>query len=438
MGSKARVPRLILGLLNCLLLIAGTGEMQARTWQREYVYHADEADTESSAREMAILRIKQALLEEICVYVQGETASVSTSDGELVREISSKRVRAITAGILHTRISYEHWDGAAYVVRAEISADEKDVLSQIAAVLEDGKRLRQLETSYEAQQYLLDELERLKESVARASQQDKAWLRDQYLRKFSHLGAEDWLIKGRTAHADGDLTNAELCYLNALSLKPDLALAHTELGRLYYDMEDSPGAIECFSKAVVLDPADQVPLVNLGAILYQQNRYQEAAVYLESALRISPEDVNARYYLGLVLDSGMDQSGALEQFRQVVARDSLHAKAYYHLGNIQSRMGDAEAAIRSFDKAISLDPSYAPAHLSLAITLGREGDLAASAACFEEAIRLKPDNAEACFLLGGVYLKLEDMDKGIEWVKQAARLGHKESRDILKQSGLSW
>jgi protein O-mannosyl-transferase len=87
-------------------------------------------------------------------------------------------------------------------------------------------------------------------------------------------------------------------YTLALSLRPDRARVHSNLGVLLQDMGDTEGAVRHLNIALAESPADPAVLTNAGATLINQKHYAEAISYLERANEINPDHVPSLVNLG--------------------------------------------------------------------------------------------------------------------------------------------
>jgi predicted O-linked N-acetylglucosamine transferase (SPINDLY family) len=151
-----------------------------------------------------------------------------------------------------------------------------------------------------------------------------------------------------------------------LSLRPDWADAHNNLGMVYIMQKRLPEAAASFQEAVRLQPNYATAHNNLGNVFRELGRPAEGAASLEEAVRIAPGYAEAHYNLGLCLQA-------------------------------QGRPGDALAGFR---RAARLKPNYADAHFQLALALAKLGRHAEAAASFEQVLRLRPNDTEARIQLG--------------------------------------
>jgi tetratricopeptide (TPR) repeat protein len=160
---------------------------------------------------------------------------------------------------------------------------------------------------------------------------------------------------------DGQLSEAIAPFQAALRLRPEYALAHSNLG---------------------------LTLMSLG-------RVPEAMDHLHEALRIEPTLVEARSNLGRALIEAGRIEEAIRQLEQALATKPSFAPAHYNLALAREQQGRLPAAIQHVEWALQLQPDYTPAHFLLAAILVQQGRAAEAIPHFEETLRLQSQHAEA-------------------------------------------
>ncbi len=109
-----------------------------------------------------------------------------------------------------------------------------------------------------------------------------------------------------------DAAHAEGCYRQVLSVSPDHADAHINLGRILHERGDLNGA---------------------------QSHYRHA-------LRVRPTDATASFNLGVVLEDQEHHAEALDAYRRAIAADPRNADAHYNAARLYDLLGDYGAALR--------------------------------------------------------------------------------------------
>ena len=142
-----------------------------------------------------------------------------------------------------------------------------------------------------------------------------------------------------------------------------------------------------------------------------------------------------------------DYGEAIKCYKKTINLNPNHVGAYGNLG-LAYRYGkqDYEKAIKYFDKAIEyfekeveLNPDFARAYidLGLAYQVGRE-DYEKAIKCYEKAIELNPNYVEAYYNLGAAYQEQGNLKKTIEYLIKAAKLGHEDARQWLRERNIPW
>jgi tetratricopeptide (TPR) repeat protein len=253
--------------LNCLC---------AKTWIRKYTYPAGEADSKLTSRAIALEQVKRLLLQEIGVYVQSTVLSGEFEASGEVKDLSAKQIEIISAGITETKIIEEDWNGETYYIKAEITADENEVINRLDKVIDDKEKTKQLEESRRKTDDALAEIERLKQLLAKTKVEDeKLQIQNTYNQSSNQLTAEDWFQKGYNADEMEEYDNAILYYQKAIAIDPDDATAYNNMGVAYY------------SKGWETSAADN--LYQAGLIFLKQNSRQDVLKTIDAMKDMVPD-----------------------------------------------------------------------------------------------------------------------------------------------------
>jgi Flp pilus assembly protein TadD len=177
-------------------------------------------------------------------------------------------------------------------------------------------------------------------------------------------------------YRQGKRAEAEAAYRKAIKIKPDLALAHTNLGVILHEQGKLAEAEAAHRKALALKPDDPLAHSNLGAVLGARGKLAEAEAAFRKAIALKPAYAEAHCNLGVALHDRGKLGAAELAFRKAIEFQADHSKAHFGLGNTlrdQGKLSEAAAALR---KAIALQPAFAEAHCSLGDVLLRQGRFA--------------------------------------------------------------
>ena len=317
--------KVIIIYLICLFVTS----LSAKTFIREYTYNASEADSKITSRAIALEQVKRLLLQEIGVYMHSTVLSGEFETSGEVKELTAKQIEIISAGITETKIIEETWNGETYYIKAEITADENDVLKRLENVIEDKEKTKQLEDSRRRTDKALNEIERLKQQLAQTkNENDKLKLQKEYNKSSNELSAEDWFQKGMNAAEIGEYDNAILYYQKSIEIDPDLATAFGNMGLAYSDKGNYNKAIECYQKVIKIDPDDAKAYVNMGNAYGYKGNYDKAIECYQKAIEINPDYTNAYYNLGIAYHRKGNIEKAFELYKEAARLGDKNAQAF--------------------------------------------------------------------------------------------------------------
>ncbi len=129
---------------------------------------------------------------------------------------------------------------------------------------------------------------------------------------------------------------------------------------------------------------------------------------------------------------------ARDAFTRAIELNPDYAMVYYTRGDAYLNAGNYQQAIEDYLKAIELKPDLAEAYYGRGLSYVGSGNYQQAINDFTKAIELKPDLVEAYYGRGLSYVVLGNHQQAIDDFKMAARLGHKDARDLLINRGFQW
>ncbi len=227
---------------------------------------------------------------------------------------------------------------------------------------------------------------------------------------------------GITLQELGRLDEAEASYTQAIALKPDYAEAHSNLGITLKALGRLDQALASYTQAIALKPDYAEAHYNLGITLQELGRLDEAEASYTQAIALKPDFAKAHSNLGNTLKELGRLNQALANYRQAIALKPDYAEAHYNLGIALQELGRLDEAEASYTQAIALKPDFAEAHYNLGNTLKELGRLDEAEASYTQAIALEPDYAEAHSNLGITLKALGRLDEAEASYTQAIAL----------------
>lgn len=190
----------------------------------------------------------------------------------------------------------------------------------------------------------------------------------------------------------GGLEEAIAAFGQALRVKPDLTLAHVNLGVAYQRKDDPARAAEAYRKAV----------------------------------RLEPGNADYHYRLADALRQSGDARSAIAEYREAIKLRVKFIEAYTNLGGLLSEMGDNDEAVTVLRKAVDLAPRHVNALCNLGNALRDKGDLDGSIPVYRRAIAAQPDSALAHCLLGEAFQFQGHFPDALAMFRRGHELGQRD------------
>ncbi len=190
---------------------------------------------------------------------------------------------------------------------------------------------------------------------------------------------------------------AILAHRLALTLGPDVAAAHYNLGLALLDRGSPQEAAAEFQTAIGLDPDYAEAHCNLGHCLGELGQFEPAIAACRRALELKPDLSEAQSTLGNIYVGQNRLVEAEAAYRHAIALRPDLAGGACNLGVALFRQGRTEEALCAYDEALRLAPEMADAHWNRALVLLQRGDYAQGWPEYEwrlrRARRIRSDSA---------------------------------------------
>ena len=166
-----------------------------------------------------------------------------------------------------------------------------------------------------------------------------------------------------------------------------------------------------------------VTYYNRGLELIRTENYLGAVEAFKKALQIDPSREEAYDALGTTYLTDLAQTTeAIEAFQTVIQLVPNHARAHQMLGVAYFRQNAYPKAIRALRRAIELEPtnldnSYHP-YYDLGMVYMKQSKFDDAIQLFERAIQLNREHIRAYYSLGTAYIRIGNVEKGLEQIKK--------------------
>jgi tetratricopeptide (TPR) repeat protein len=223
-------------------------------------------------------------------------------------------------------------------------------------------------------------------------------------------------------HQAGRLVQAEAAYRQILTIDPDHANAHHNLGVALHDLGRPAEAAASSREALRLRPNYPAAHGNLGNALLALGRPAEAAASYREALRLRPNYPETYNNLGIALHDLGRPAEAEANCREALRLRPSYPEAYNTLGNALLALGRLAEAEASYREAVRLRPDYPEAHNNFGIALHDLGRPAEAEVGYRAALRLRPNFPEAHNNLGAALNALGQPAEAEASYREALRL----------------
>lgn len=161
--------------------------------------------------------------------------------------------------------------------------------------------------------------------------------------------------------------NSVTLYRHAISVRPNHALAHNNLGIVMSKQGKLKEAVYHFAQALRIKPDYANAFSNLGLALARQGKLEDAVFYYKKALKIKAKDAEVHFNLAQVYARQRNYDSAIAHYRQALRVRPRWATGHNHLGIALARKGRFEEAIDHFSMAIEMDYGLIEARKNLVI-----------------------------------------------------------------------
>ena len=123
-------------------------------------------------------------------------------------------------------------------------------------------------------------------------------------------------IRGAGYAGLGQLDIAVQNYEKALSIKPDYAKAHYNLGSALQELGKLHDSVKSYENSIALEPENAQAHNNLAIVLRELDQLEEAEASCRKAIVLDPEYAEAHSCLSLILYANGDLNSALESIKK--------------------------------------------------------------------------------------------------------------------------
>ncbi|MBX3351569.1 MAG: tetratricopeptide repeat protein [Phycisphaeraceae bacterium] len=261
--------------------------------------------------------------------------------------------------------------------------------------------------------------------------------------------AEEHVERAHEHYEAGRWAEAESELRYALSLHPDRADWHFNLGLTLDAAGKHEDALQAFRDAHDLDPAESSPMLAIGAVYLRMDKVHDAIRWFEQAARAKPDrqeayvhlidaytrlerhdDAETAFYQAL--HCRVDQADQRpENTEDSLPSDGVHphdlpprrsadasveheALAYAHIAESLSERGQLDRAIWCLREALRLSPDLPRSHSRLADLYAETGKLERARQLYLRELRASPGDLDTLLGLGRLLVRMNRLGEASE------------------------
>ena len=164
-----------------------------------------------------------------------------------------------------------------------------------------------------------------------------------------------------------------LDFIDTLSKNyPDNSLLFNIRGACYVGLGQLDIAVQNYEKSLSIKPDYAKAHYNLGSVLEELGRLRDSVKSYKNSTALEPENAQAHNNLAIVLRELDQLEEAEASCRKAIVLDPEYAEAHSSLSIILYANGDLNSALKSIEKAYSIDPKLKIIKLLLAVLKARK------------------------------------------------------------------
>ena len=188
-----------------------------------------------------------------------------------------------------------------------------------------------------------------------------------------------------------DIAGAEL----HVRSEPRASAPRNLLAAKYLEAGRGSDAQQQLEEALRIKSDDALAHSNLGSLLLAQGRVDEAMRHLREAVRLEPNNDRVHFNLANALNAAGRTDGAVREYQRALQINGDDADSHFNLAMLLGPRGQLDTAVAHLKRAIDINPQNAEAHRNLGVALGLQGKIDAAIEADRAALRINPGLMEA-------------------------------------------
>lgn len=202
--------------------------------------------------------------------------------------------------------------------------------------------------------------------------------------------AMQYCERGRKSLALKDYAQARSAYKIAIEWCPQLAVAHSGMAQVCYDVQDYSGALTALTAAIECDPAPVHFYYQRALVNKILKNYDQVLIDCQKILAHDPNNLAASWLNAVALVKTENYQTAVPNLDRHIQSQPQDPNGYYYRGVCYERLEKFPQALLDLDRAIDLQPRHLIFHHARGRTRHKSGDLPGALIDFDLIISRKP------------------------------------------------
>lgn len=406
---KFGVSAALIFILFVVAPLPAGAEAQIITATGEYVM--GDGETNSVAKERALMNAMRAAAEQTAVYIESfckmnnlvlSKDEISTLSRGVVKVINKRydEVKVLEGGFCY-RVT----------IIAECNSDDIDSLRNGMKDKLTVDILKNLQASYDVSQH---ELETLKKQLAKAQGNEVKNIKLRIAQNERKFTANQWFERGRDLVKQKAYGEAITAFTEAINLNPHNSYFYYVRSNIYLFLKQYQNTIADLDKVISISPQYSKAYQNRANAYLALRQYDSALADFDKAIDIDPQNVSAYYSRGALYGVFLNQwERANVDYEKVIAITPQDEDGYILRGNTYELLRQYENAIRDYDQVIAINPRNVRIYCSRgdAYAVLKQYDNAFSD--YGNALSIDSKCVSAYNARGNAYLKLGQYERAI-------------------------
>lgn len=178
-----------------------------------------------------------------------------------------------------------------------------------------------------------------------------------------------------------------------VSQSPNSAIAHNNLGSVYFVQDDFSTAKSLYLRSLNLNSHHGLTHANLGLLFQKTSQFDLAIFHFQQAVELEPDEINYQMYLANVYLQTGNFEQALPIFIGLHAREPQNPNLINAIATIYHQQQNLDQASRFYLQVIELAPGEAAdAHNNLGNIYQALGDLEKAKYHYSQALEINPNH----------------------------------------------